>query len=216
MNDPLMELFDCVWKRVSGPQNHLLPIRAWVWRCLQVYNKINNNWWIYSYCIMLSTCSIICYIYLAPFSASFGSFWLKKWRVNLPKRHPPKRGRFGDPMNREWHEFRVHMPRGCLHPNPRLGHLGTMEFGSLVQILKSFIHGIFGNQQKRSNICWKWFSSLWKPMDFWAPQFWNKPKMWCSQSNCASFFFKIHKAWNLGSRFLSSFPAACRTCSHTL
>ena len=113
-----------------------------------------------------------------------------------PQKTPPKKRsiwRPCEPHRRkwfgQWHEFRVHIPRGCLHPHLRLGHLGTMEFGSSVQILMSFIHGIFGNHQKRSNIwiCWKWFSSLWKPMDFWAPQFWNKPKLWCSQSNCVLF-----------------------------
>lgn len=86
---------------------------------------------------------------------------LKQWRVNLHKRHPPKRGRFGDPVNpTEENDSvndtkRVHIPRGCLHLNLRLGHLGTVS-GYLVQILMSFIHGIFGNHQKRSNVCWKY------------------------------------------------------------
>ena len=65
---------------------------------------------------------------------------LKQWRVNLHKRHPPKRGRFGDPVNpTEENDSvndtkRVHIPRGCLHPNLRFG-----TFRDSVRVLSSDI-----------------------------------------------------------------------------
>ena len=56
MNDPLMELFECVWKRVSGPQNHLVLlgheydgackyiIYMSIYMILCLNLKINDKW----------------------------------------------------------------------------------------------------------------------------------------------------------------------------
>ena len=76
--------------------------------------------------ILYHIVKLLHYMWYLP--KAFGSFWLKKKEGQSPQKTPPKKRsiwRPYEPHRRkwfgQWHEFRVHIPKGCLHPKPLFG-----------------------------------------------------------------------------------------------
>ena len=98
----------CVEKSFRSAKS-LGPIRAWVWRCLQVYHlyvyihdimfKFKDKRQMVNIFILHHVVKLFHNMLYLPNPLFPQVLELKQWRVNLHKRHPPKRGRFGDPVN---------------------------------------------------------------------------------------------------------------------